>query len=494
MNTRLIKETRDLLPVFAGTLLLIAVPYLIFHLNDAGVGYAAFGLACAVMGGSSFGNEFQHRTISLLLSQPIPRSVIWREKMLVLGAGILASAITLLVCLAVSGPMSGRVEWLPLALIPLCAFCGAPCWTLLARHGIAGMVFAAVAPGGILAVYALVAERFGGIESAALVSTVLCLAYCVVVYWLGYAKFKRLEDVDARARELSLPAGVEAFFVRPLTRLGARFQSPFAALLKKEFRLQQISFLVAGLFFLFAVAGACLIQRHHDLAEAIIVGDCFICVLIVPLIAGATAVAEEKGWGIAEWHLTLPPSALNQWSAKMLAALSTSLALGLLLPTALFLAANALLDKHGMRSGFAPVPELLGFMLGSLLLTCVAVYAASFSNTTLRAILVAFALIAASLGAATLVGHGMYKTFRIFGLGPTPSGEAAPLALCAGFILLLCLTQWFAWSNFRRSRGPARRLVIQFLAILLAVGLITAAVVVAPYLDRILDPRLIYSH
>jgi hypothetical protein len=133
-------------------------------------------------------------------------------------------------------------------------------------------------------------------------------------------------------------------------------------------------------------------------------------------------------------------------------------------------------------------------MLGSLLLTSVAVYAASFSNTTLRAILVAFALIAASLGAATLVGHGMYKTFRIFGLGPTPSGEAVPLALCEGFILLLCLTQWFAWSNFRRSRGPARPLVIQFLVIFLAVGLITAAVVVAPYMYRILNPRLIYSH
>ena len=67
MNTRLLKETRNLLPMFAGTLLLIAVPYLIFHLNDAALGYVAFGLACMVMGGSSFGNEFQHRTISLLL-------------------------------------------------------------------------------------------------------------------------------------------------------------------------------------------------------------------------------------------------------------------------------------------------------------------------------------------------------------------------------------------------------------------------------------------
>ena len=47
------------------------------------------------MAGSSFGNEFQYRTFSLLLSQPIARSVVWREKMLVLGAGILASLAAL---------------------------------------------------------------------------------------------------------------------------------------------------------------------------------------------------------------------------------------------------------------------------------------------------------------------------------------------------------------------------------------------------------------
>ena len=84
MNARLIKETRDLLPIFAGTLLLIVVPYLIWRDRAGNLGCIVFGLACAVLGGSSFGNEFQHRTLSLLLSQPIARSVLWREKMLIL--------------------------------------------------------------------------------------------------------------------------------------------------------------------------------------------------------------------------------------------------------------------------------------------------------------------------------------------------------------------------------------------------------------------------
>ena len=84
-----------------------------------------------------------------------------------------------------------------------------------------------------------------------------------VVYWLGYAKFKRLEAVDGPARELSLPAGLEAFFTRPLTKVSSRFRGPFATLLKKEFRLQQISFLLAGVFVLIAVAGVCLVKLHR---------------------------------------------------------------------------------------------------------------------------------------------------------------------------------------------------------------------------------------
>ena len=95
MNARLIKETRALLPMFECTLPLIVVPSLIWPLQ--GFGYLALGVACVVMAGSSFGTEFQHRTISLLLSQPIPRSIIWREKMLVLGAGMVTILAALIV-------------------------------------------------------------------------------------------------------------------------------------------------------------------------------------------------------------------------------------------------------------------------------------------------------------------------------------------------------------------------------------------------------------
>jgi ABC-type transport system involved in multi-copper enzyme maturation permease subunit len=466
MNARLIKETRDLLPMFAGTLPLIIVLQLIWP----GAGYLALGVACVVMAGSSFGNEFQHRTISLLLSQPIARSVIWREKMLVLGTGMAAS-VAVLLGLAISDPVSEHVEWLPLALIPLCAFCGAPFWTLSLRQSIAGMVSTVGAPCGIVGVYALVVMQLGGNEPATLTPAVLSLLfiYCAVIYWLGYAKFKQLEAVDSPSRDLSLPAGLEAFFVAPLTKMSSRFRGPVAALLKKEFRLQQISFLLAGLFVLIAVAGGCFVRSHPEVAAGIIGGDIFIYVLILPLIAGAISVAEEKGWGMAEWHLTLPPSALKQWSAKMLAALSTSLVLGLLLPAAMFLVANPLFSQPSTRTSLPPAFEILNWVLGQLLVTSVAIYAASFSKNTLRAILVAFVILAAGVSAMVLMARGVELVaatlFQL--LGRPHVEEGMMLSLLSGALaLMLCLMQGFAWSNFRRSGPPALRLVFQFTVIL----------------------------
>jgi hypothetical protein len=487
MNTRLIKETRDLLPIIVGSVLLIALPYLLLHIGDAGLGYAALALGCAVMGGSSFGNEFQHRTISLLLSQPIARSVLWRDKMLVLGAGMLASLVMLVLCLHTRPPFAGTEMPLALVFIPLCAFCGAPYWTLLLRHGIGGMAFAVAIPSLLLGMNALLTERLFDEHTIAQVSILILIIYCPLVYWLGYAKFKGLQAVDGTSRDLALPAGLEAFFVRPLTRISARFQSPFAALLKKEFRLQQISFLLAGLFVLVAGVGACLIPHHHDVGEGILAADCFIFVVMLPLIAGATSVAEEKGWGITEWHLTLPPSALKQWSAKMLAALSTSLVLGLLLPIALFLAGDALFGQHSARHSFPSAFDIMCWPLGSLLMTSVAVYAASISKTTLWAILGAVGIFVAAYTSCFLVGAGAVKvvhSLKLWIYYPGPSTELTPLLIAGGLFFMLCLVQWLAWSNFRRCGLTARKAILQLLAILLCVALATLVIMAILFFPR----------
>ena len=242
-------------------------------------------------------------------------------------------------------------------------------------------------------------------------------------------------------------------------------------MLKKELRLQQTSFVLAGLFFLVALTGAFLIQFRPELGKNILGGDYLIYVLILPLITGAISVAEEKGWELAEWHLTLPPSALTQWSAKMLATLSISLALGLLLPAAMFLVGEGLSGARGAWNSLPPGPEIAGWVLGQLLLTSVAVYAASFSNNTLRAMFAAFGISAACVGVLLL----MARMVEIIGPRLLPSmgfsgvnyGLILPLVLIA-----LCLLQWFALSNFRRQRPPALTLAGQLTVILVTVCLI----------------------
>jgi hypothetical protein len=477
MNARLIKETRALLPMFVCTLPLIVLPTLIWPAEA--FGYLALGVACVVMAGSTFGTEFQHRTISLLLSQPIPRSVIWREKMLVLGAAILTSLAVLLGCLAVSGSAIGHVEWLTLALLPLCAFCGAPYWTLMQRHGIVGMVLAVGVPGGILAVYGLVTELSGGSEPApaVLVTGVISLLfiYCALIYWRGYAKFKRLEAVDTSSRELGLPAGLEAILTRPLIRVSSRFRGAFATLLKKEFRLQQISFLLAGVFVLMALAGLCLTKSNREVAAGIVGGDLLLYALILPLIAGAISVAEERGWGLAEWHLTLPPSVLTQWSAKMVVTLTTSLVLGLLLPAVIFILADPLFNQPGARTSFPPAFAIPCWVLGQLVMTSVAVYTASFAKNTLQAILAALVILAAGGG---LIWFAIYSAHYValapvqwMGQPRVDKWLILPL-LSIALISVLCLFQWFAWCNFPRYGLRAARLIGQFAVTLLAVWLI----------------------
>jgi ABC-type transport system involved in multi-copper enzyme maturation permease subunit len=491
MNARLFKETRELLPAFASTLLLIVLPHLIrpwllaeLEVTLHAVSFLALVVACAVMGGSSFGSEFQHRTLSLLLSQPIARSVLWREKMLVVGVGMAASLAVLVGCC----PVRGSADWLALALIPLCAFCGAPYWTLRLRHGIGGMVFAAAAPGCIIGFTALVAEWFSmDAEIGIGTGIVFVILYCAVACWRGYVRFNRLEAVDGpESRELRLPGGLELVLTRPLAGVSSRFRGPFATLLKKELRLQQISFLLAGLFGLVAVAGCCLMPHYRNLGEGMLGADCGVYVILLPLVAGAMAVAEEKGWELAEWQRTLPPSVFQQWAAKMLAAISTSLALGLLLPAALFLVGDRLFGAPGPKSPLPPVYEFLPWVLSQMLVTSVAVYAASFCKSTLRAILAAFGIVAAGCGAFALLASGTEETVRrvVAWIGPLHVGEGllrvgasmvVPLlSVALGFVL--CLVQWFAWSNFRRYRPSPLRVLIQLAVVFLSVWLVSVAI------------------
>jgi hypothetical protein len=470
MNARMVKETRDLLPALAVTVLFIVVPYAIWGTEAQGFGFGAFALGALIMGGNSFGEEFHHRTISLLLAQPLPRPVVWREKMLILVGAILLSLAALWVCLELFFPESLRgvdALW-GFGLISLCAFCGAPYCTLLFKNGIAGIVFALAIPGLLAAIgFGFVGNYLLHDEQAGVYCTIsLLLGYCGLACWRSFARFKRLQLVDGPSLELSLPANIEAGLEGPLKKLGATWVGPLASLVKKELRLQQICFVAAALFCLIAFTAG-FWGLDHQSGGSLLVTDAMLYCVLLPFLAGSIAASDERRWGVLEWHLTLPPSKVKQWSAKLVVVYATYLILGLILPVLMFVALRYLF-------GFIEISSvLLAVMVPiQLLLLTLSLYTGTFSNSALRTILLAFAMLLAMLSCARagmlLAGKEVFEGI----VRVTPRLQLEHffwqwLATLGWLLVLLAVILRFAFSNYRRNELPVRRLVGQVLLLLL---------------------------
>jgi len=502
VNPRIAKEIRVLLPAFGLTLSASVLPLLWPSGPEHWAAVLAwmgilYSIGCLIMGALVFGNEFQQKTMSLLLTQPIPRTSIWKEKMLVLGGAIVIGTGALCVALlffATQLLARGVAEWIAFGLIPLGAFCTTPWYTLQARSTLLGAVGALGPPIAILLLNGLVNELMHTPQVEPFSGTALLIAYCVAAYWLGYRRFRTLQDLDPFSQELTIPARLESLLLRPFRRLSAGFTGPFGSLVKKELRLQQISFLGAGLFCLVAVAGTLLYQRHIavggslDLGELMLVIGFVTYMPLLPFMAGAISVAEEKAWGVTDWHMTLPPSVLKQWSTKMLVTLSTSLILGLMLPIALLLGASILGLLDHPESLIPEMPILLVPVIGHLLLTSVAVYAATLSSNTLRAIMLAFGLlfvVGCLIKIATWIVFSHPDVVRFPGItlqvikafwgNRSPNGDEVTGLVCAEMLVFLCLIQRFAFTCYRNRGMTIFQRTIQALVLAFAVCFLTVA-------------------
>jgi flagellar biosynthesis protein FlhB len=136
---------------------------------------------------------------------------------------------------------------------------------------------------------------------------------------------------------------------------------------------------------------------------------------------------------------------------------------------------------------------MLCWTLGQLLLTSAAIYGATISRTTLRAILGTFAIVIAASGAFALAIHFATSVIR-----PRLSGHRFPpvqiqsdqhlwealvsLLIAGGLCVLLCLLLWFAWSNFRRYANSAGNIIVQLVVIISSVWLISLGLAMAIFI------------
>jgi ABC-type transport system involved in multi-copper enzyme maturation permease subunit len=546
MNARIIKETRSLLPVFGVLLLASVAPPLIWKRDTAsGVAMIASVACAAILGASSLGNEFQWRTLGLLLSQPVSRRRLWLEKMLVLGTAMAIGYLVFLACTYVPDGGDMAMRWF-LALVPLGILCSAPYLALAVKNTIGAAALTVLLPfGGGLLLAALcdsfirffnhvsprlsqeVASFYDG--HIFLFVVVPALIYCAVFGWLGYAKFMQLQAVESQAQDINLPPRMEAALARPLRLLVPGYTGPWASLFRKELQLQRPSFIIAGLMVALAPLQVVLWKLFHsDIAAGTLGMNFIMCVFVIPLVAAGMSVAEERNLGVAGWQFIQPVSARRQWSAKMLVVLFICVTLGILLPLAGAAIGEIVFGFDGpgrhlphANTGVDAAFLILAPPLIYLLVLSLGVFASSVSRTTLQAVIHTLALITLAIGVVTIIfwagedfiDHNNYQlNYPLEPLGRNATTEQVEqfhrlmnrmahafqvIELCliatagALLVLLLGVTQFLAHANFRQGEQAAHNRWIKSGVFLIIIGgLAWVMVLVIAYLPDVLMPIL----
>jgi hypothetical protein len=359
------------------------------YVTAATFSYVAGALA---LGALSVGQEFGHRTMGPLLSQPLPR---WR--VLVVKLVALAPLLALLAWLADAMLVEARPEpweahyyWLRTRIL-LPVFVGfglAPCLTLVSRSALAGAVFS-----GSLPLLVGLAGRFLEREFDWLlwhVGVTLSAAGGL----LAWSVFLKLQVHDRPPD----PIDVNRWFDRPMPVAAVGTRRPWRRLLMKELRLQQMTFVVAGIFVVLWVLVR--LGRNSDAAVfydgPLLSGLTTVYCFAIAMLAGALACAEERHHGAAEWQRLLPVSARRQWALKVGVALVLAVGLGGLLPALLPVDPSYSSARRDWPLLFLPT-VLTGFSL----------FVSSLSTSGIRAFLTSIPVVATASNVVMLLSSAV---------------------------------------------------------------------------------------
>ncbi len=494
---RLLKELRVLLP---GCLLAVLLPGLLTMSGQREAGEWAvfcYGFGCLLMGAALFGGEFEQRTIATLLGQPLSRRMIYAEKLGTLVLLITFASLNLFLSLAqVSNLSYGSDELWELLLVPLFAICSGPLFSLASRSTLAALIFTAAVPMvallfgllGLQVVHRLghpgePFPEFWG-ERLIWIGTPIYLAVTAVLSWWS---FRNLEVRDGGAggrsstglHPLSLP--VDALLGRLLPASGATVQ-----LIRKEFRLHVVPWLVAGLMVGLWLLWLLLryLAKDEDFRSTlnqVAAMSVFAAILgsLIVVGAGAACVAEERELGTLEWQLTQSVPIRRQWAIKVAVTMAMSLGLGILLPLLLLWLG---FGREQLRGELGEQSIRVGMMFAALFIVASAtsIYASSVSRNTMKATATAVGLAAGFAGVIAVVGATITANLdQAFSNLPekwqetnagkpdwAPSQELLE-GLAVTFLAVIVLAfvaglLWLGGRNCRRQVVPVRDVVRQF--------------------------------
>jgi ABC-type transport system involved in multi-copper enzyme maturation permease subunit len=354
MNLALRKEFRLLLPAWIATLVPATVPVWCMHaawfVRNAWavqiLSVACFGLGALFLALSPFGQETSFGTFSLMLAQPQTRRRLWWIKMSALAAALALSLAALCLSWMLRFQAAGFFNEQPAAFVlstlwglaGLSALVAAVLvsgglWTsLLFRQVTAAFWFSLLAPAAIFGAVWFLADLDYG-RRTLLVEGVAMGIYALAGFVLAGGLFRRAQDTPWGSEGVARPVS-RGLSIRLLGFVFQEKRSSWAALFCKELQIQQVTLMMAGGLGLIYLAAVSLLMTRVGPSLFIqgMVGAFWMLCLVIPLVVGSVAVAEERNLNTLEGQLCLPARKRSQFAVKLVVVLFLGVLLGAGMP------------------------------------------------------------------------------------------------------------------------------------------------------------------
>lgn len=463
------KELRALLPVWAASVAAMAACGLFRALYPFVL--PAYFFASAALGAMAFGHEYTHRTVPLMLTLPVSRRRILLTKLVVLAAALLllAAVATTVV------PFWREARFFPRTVMWLPFFAGlliTPYLTIVTRSPLGGAVFTLGLSGMLLVAGEWIGISKYGYSREVDDFRVAFVWYALVVLSAGggialWRTFGRLQSLDGGDDAIDLTPGTAG------TSHALRRQNPIWLLIKKELRLQQLSFAVAALY---VVTFTSLSVQDAALLPAGLIPVLYAWILAV--LIGATASAEERHLRTLDAQLLLPMPASRQWLIKIGVVIALSLVLAILLPAGL---AAALTTSHITRS-ILQMLLLSKFVLLLLGVTVVSLYVSTLCSSGIWALMISVPTALAA--AAAVVPLGDQLQHYLYSLGGRPDWRLIERLTLLLTLALFGIVLRLAFVNHRSADRSAARTASQIAIAAGSVVLAAAILAVTGSLTR----------
>jgi len=483
MNPLVKKEIRLLLPGCLAILALEAIaPWFVKDLDFVfGFAPVIFFFGMIILAIDSFGREFSPGTFTLLMSQPVERQQIWRTKITVL---LVAAALVFVAYFASCGLRlhlaltDNNSIWhvnpkiigddfhnsmIASVAVMLAALTGGLWTSLLLRQISAAFWISLLIPIGLLFLIAFVGDTFFNSASMVIVTDVLYGAagiYSIAGFLLAHRLFHRAQDAAWTGGVINF-SNWRYFDAGAESSASVRRRKPLSALLKKEFQLHSISLIGAGaLVVLHLAVRALYANSNRNSTAGLAANSVWVLWLVMPLMIGCMAVAEERKLGVTEAQLCLPASRRFQFAIKFIPVMIFGVLLGGIMPILLEtvvayfgVPSDAFRPESHSGYGIGIVSSLAWFEITIVALAAGFALAGFFASTLAKNFLQAL-----SIAIVIIIGCCLFTAF-LFAGPSNGNGQMEPwgmklwgvfLPLMISILTAIFFIPWLAYRNFSR--------------------------------------------